>query len=206
MRIGVFGGTFDPVHDGHIRPVEATATRLQLQRVLFVPARVSPHKSSASAAAPPTDARHRVAMLALALQGKTDWSIDLEELDREPPSYTVDTLRAIRARRPGDELWLLMGTDVLAGFARWREPEEILRIARVAAFHREPYDGERVVVPGVAGIRDRCVVFDAGSVRITATEIRNDLALGRPVGGRVPGPVAEYVTKQGLYRPGATQS
>ena len=202
MRIGVFGGTFDPVHDGHILPVAAAARKFDLREVLFVPARVSPHKEGA----PPTDARHRVAMLALALQGRSDWSIDLEELDREPPSYTVDTLRAIRARRREDELWLLMGTDVLAGFGRWREPEEILRIARLAAFHREPYDGDRAVVPDVPGIRERCVVFDAGSVRITATEIRNDLALGRPVRGRVPEPVAEYVTKQGLYRPGATQS
>jgi nicotinate-nucleotide adenylyltransferase len=202
MRIGVFGGTFDPVHFGHIRPIEAAATKFQLDRVLFVPARVNPLKESAH----PVDARHRVAMLALALQGRSDWSVDLEELDREPPSYTVDTLRAIHARRPEDELCLLMGTDVLAGFARWREPEEILRIAAIAAFHREPYDGGRVVVPDVRGIRDRLVVFDAGSVKITATEIRNDLALGRPVGGRVPEPVAEYVTKQGLYRPGATQS
>jgi nicotinate-nucleotide adenylyltransferase len=202
VRIGVFGGTFDPVHFGHIRPIEVASAKFALDHVLFVPARLSPHKELSH----PTDARHRVAMLALALRGRSDWSIDLEELDREPPSYTVDTLHAIRARRPEDELWLLMGTDVLAGFARWREPEEILRIARVAAFHREPYDGDRVVVPDVAGIRDRCVVFDAGSVRITATEIRNDLALGRPVEGRVPGPVAEYVTKQGLYRPGATQS
>ena len=198
----MFGGTFDPVHFGHIRPIEAAAAKFGLDEVLFVPARISPHKESTH----PTDARHRVAMLALALQGRGDWTIDLEELDREPPSYTVDTLRAIRARRPGDELWLLMGTDVLAGFARWREPEEILRIARLGAFYRDPYAGDRVVIPDVAGIRDRCVVFDAGSVRITATEIRNDLALGRPVGGRVPVPVAEYVTKQGLYRPGATQS
>ena len=202
MRIGVFGGTFDPVHYGHLWPLEVAAAKFELRRVLFVPARISPHKELTH----PTDARHRVAMLALALQGRSDWTIDLEELDREPPSYTVETLRAIRSRHPEDELWLLMGTDVLAGFSRWREPEEILRIARVAAFHREPYDGDRVVIPEVAGIRDRCVVFDAGSVRITATEIRNDLALGRPVGGRVPVPVAEYVTKQGLYRPGATQS
>jgi len=202
MRIGVFGGTFDPVHYGHLWPIEVAAAKFELRRVLFVPARISPHKELTH----PTDARHRVAMLALALQGRSDWTIDLEELDREPPSYTVETLRAIRSRHPEDELWLLMGTDVLAGFSRWREPEEILRIARVAAFHREPYDGDRVVIPEVAGIRDRCVVFDAGSVRITATEIRNDLALGKPVGGRVPEPVAEYVTKQGLYRPGAAQS
>ena len=96
MRIGVFGGTFDPVHNGHVLPVEAAAMKFQLRRVFYVPARLSPHKDG-----PPTDARHRVAMLALAIQGRPDWSIDLEELDREPPSYTVDTLARSRRATPG---------------------------------------------------------------------------------------------------------
>ena len=140
MRIGVFGGTFDPVHNGHVLPVEAAAMKFQLQRVLYVPARLSPHKEQT-----PTDARHRVAMLALAIAGRPDWTIDLEELDRQPPSWTVDTLRSIAARHPDDELWLLMGTDILAGFARWREPAAILGLARIAAFHREPYVGRELV-------------------------------------------------------------
>jgi nicotinate-nucleotide adenylyltransferase len=197
VRIGVFGGTFDPVHNGHVLPVEAAAMKFQLRRVFYVPARVSPHKDAS-----PTDARHRVAMVALALAGRPDWSIDLQELDREPPSYTVDTLRAIQARHPGEELWLLMGTDILAGFARWKEPEEILKIARIAAFHREPFVGPGLRLPEVAGLADRLSVFDAGSVKISATDLRNDLAQGRSIGGRVPGPVAEYITKQGLYKPG----
>ena len=200
MRIGVFGGTFDPVHNGHVLPVEAAAMKFQLRRVVYVPARLSPHKHAA-----PTDPRHRVAMLALAIQGRPDWSIDLEELDREPPSYTVDTLAAIQDRQPDDELWLLMGTELLAGFARWKQPEEILRIARLAAFHREPYVGDRLELPEVAGLSDRLSVFDAGSVRISATAIRNDLAAGKGLGGRVPGPVAEYITKHGLYKPGTRE-
>jgi len=117
----------------------------------------------------------------------------------------VDTLRAIAARSPGDELWLLMGTDVLAGFARWREPKEILRLARVAAFEREPFVGAAVRVPDVPGLGDRLSVFDAGSVRIRATELRDALAAGRSIAGKVPGPVAEYMTKQGLYKPGMPQ-
>jgi nicotinate-nucleotide adenylyltransferase len=200
MRIGVFGGTFDPVHYGHLLPVEAAAVKYQLRHVSYVPARLSPHKGEA-----PTDARHRVAMLALALQGRPDWSIDLEELDREPPSYTIDTLRAIAARHPGDELWLLMGTDILAGFARWREPEAILALARIASFEREPFAGKNVRIPEVPGLADRLSVFDAGSVKISATEVRNALAAGRSIGGKVPGPVAEYMTKQGLYKPGMSQ-
>ncbi len=200
MRIGVFGGTFDPVHNGHVIPIEAAAVKFQLSRVLYVPARLSPDKET-----PPTDPRHRVAMLALATAGRPDWSLDLEELDRQPPSYTVDTLRAIAARHPSDELWLLMGTDILAGFGRWREPAEILRLARIAAFHREPFTGARLCVPDLSGLADRLTVFDAGSVRISATDLRKRLAAGTSVAGRVPEPVAEYITKQGLYKPGMPQ-
>lgn len=195
MRIGVFGGTFDPVHDGHVKPVAAAAERFRLERVIWVPARLSPLKG-----APPTDARHRVAMVALAIDGRPDWSLSFEELDREPPSFTVDTLRAFTARFLKDELWLLMGTEALAGFGRWKEPEEIVRLARIAAFHREPFVGERVHVPDVPGIRNRLEVFDGGSFKISATDLRDDLGRGGTAAGRVPEPVAEYITKHRLYR------
>src|SRR5262245_39539136 len=164
MRIGVFGGTFDPVHYGHLRPIEATAKKFGLERVLYVPARLSPLKTE-----PPTDARHRVAMLALALEGRPDWSISFLELDREPPSYTADTLAAIARAHSGAELWLLMGTDALAGFARWSRPAEILKRARIAAFEREPFAGGAISIPEVPGLRDRLEVFDAGSVKISST-------------------------------------
>ena len=200
MRLGVFGGTFDPPHNGHVLPIEAAAMKYQLRRVLYVPARLSPHKHDS-----PTDPRHRVAMLALAIQGRSDWSIDLDELDRDAPSFSLDTLRNVAKRHPGDELWLLMGTDVLSGFARWRQPEEIVKLARIAAFHREPFIGDGLVVPKVPGLSDRLSVFDAGSVKISATDIRDDLVKGRSVAGRVPGPVAEYITKHGLYKTGMPQ-
>ncbi|MFN2385289.1 MAG: nicotinate (nicotinamide) nucleotide adenylyltransferase [Thermoanaerobaculia bacterium] len=197
MRVGVFGGTFDPVHVGHIEPVEAAAEKFGLERVLYVPARVSPHKGP-----PAADPRHRVAMLALALEGRPARQILLDELDRQPPSYTVDTLRHLSARLLHDEIWLLMGTDTLAGFAGWREPEEILRLARIAAFHREPFTGERLVLPDVPGLRERLEVFDGGSFTISATDLRKDLSRGADVRGRVPASVAEYITKHRLYRNG----
>ncbi len=180
--------------------VEAAARRFRLERVIYVPARLSPHKQ-----APPTDARHRIAMLALALEGHTDWSIGFEELDREPPSYTVDTLRAYAARWPGAELWLLMGTDTLAELARWREPREIVRLARIAAFHREPFAGDGLRIPEITGLRDRLEVFDAGSVRIAGTDLRESLRRGESAGGWVPASVAEYITKHGLYGSGAAR-
>jgi nicotinate (nicotinamide) nucleotide adenylyltransferase len=195
MRIGVLGGTFDPVHFGHLRTVEAAAERFGLGEVIYVPARRSPFKEET-----PTDPRHRVAMLALALDGHPGWRIAFDELDREPPSYTVDTLRALSARSGGAELWLLMGTDTLAHLARWREPEEIVRLARIAAFHREPFVGEGLRVPEVPGLANRLEVFDAGSVKISSSGLRESLRRGESAAGSVPGPVAEYITKHGLYR------
>lgn len=174
--------------------------KFSLERVLFVPARLSPHKNE-----PPTDDRHRVAMLALALAGRPDWSLAQDELDRDGPSYTVDTLRALAARFPGDETWLLMGTDTLAGFGRWKEPEEIVGLARIAAFEREPFAGSGLVIPNVAGLPERLSVFDAGSVRISASDLRKDLSDGKSAAGRVPESVAEYITKQGLYRSGVAR-
>ncbi|MEO8348582.1 MAG: nicotinate-nicotinamide nucleotide adenylyltransferase, partial [Acidobacteriota bacterium] len=169
-RVGVFGGTFDPVHDGHVGPVARAAKIYGLDRVIWVPARISPHKG-----APPTDARHRVAMLGLALAGRPDWTLSFEELDREPPSYTVDTLRALSARFLRDELWLLMGTDALVGLERWKEPDEIVRLARIAAFHREPFIGERLRLPRIAGLENRVEVFDGGSFKISSTDLRDGL-------------------------------
>lgn len=195
MRIGVLGGTFDPVHFGHLRTVEAAAARFDLGTVLYVPARRSPFKDES-----PADPRHRVAMLALALNGHPDWRIAFDELDREPPSYTVDTLRALTARSGGADLWLLMGTDTLAHLARWREPEEIVRLARIAAFHREPFVGGGLRVPEIPGLSNRLEVFDAGSVKISASGLRASLRRGETAADSVPGPVAEYITKHGLYR------
>ncbi|MEP6768548.1 MAG: nicotinate (nicotinamide) nucleotide adenylyltransferase [Acidobacteriota bacterium] len=200
MRTGVFGGTFDPVHLGHVAMAEAAARKFGMSSVLFLPARLSPHKT-----APPTDARHRVAMLALALAGRPDWSIAFEDLDREGPSFTVDTLRALSARSLQPDLWLLMGTDTLAGLARWKEPAEIVRLARIAAFYRDPFRGEGLVVPEVPGLADRLDVFDAGSVRISSTELREQLSSGQRPAGQVPPAVAEYITKHGLYSAGVVE-
>jgi nicotinate-nucleotide adenylyltransferase len=97
-------------------------------------------------------------------------------------------------------LWLLMGTEALAGFGRWKDPEEIVRLARIAAFHREPFVGDRVRIPNVSGLENRLEVFDGGSFKISATDLRDDLGRGGSPAGRVPEPVGEYITKHRLYR------
>ncbi len=197
MKIGIFGGTFDPVHYGHLRPIDAAAGALALDSVFYVPNARSPFKGESA----PAPAAHRVAMLALALQGRPDRTISLCELDRPGPSYTVDTLREFARLFPGSELTFLLGTDALAGLARWKEPAEIVRLARVAAFVREPFGPERVLAePALAPLRNSVVILDSVRVTISSSELRGALARGASVTGSMPAPVEEYIVKQGLYR------
>jgi nicotinate-nucleotide adenylyltransferase len=201
MKLGVFGGTFDPVHKGHLEPVAAVAAAIPLDRVIFVPTSRSPWKEAEA----PAPAEHRVAMLALALAGRPDFSLSLAEIERGGPSYTVDTLRAIARARPADSLYFLLGTDALAGFELWREPLEILRLARLAAFVREPHEpGPLLSSPLLSANRSSVLIFDAVRVKISSTEVRRAVARGESIAGTTPPAVEEYIVKQGLYKNSGT--
>src|SRR5437763_6498932 len=134
MRLGVFGGTFDPVHFGHLASAEEAAYRLCLPRVLFVPARCQPLKG----AAPHASAADRLAMLRLAVADNPCFAVSTAELDRPAPSYTVDTLRALRAgaNGPACELYFLLGVDAANTLLDWHEPAELLRLARLVVMTR----------------------------------------------------------------------
>ena len=197
MKLGIFGGTFDPVHDGHLKPAAAVAAAIPLDRVIFVPAHRSPGKERET----PAPAEHRVAMLALALAGRRDFSLSLAEVERGGPSYTVETLRAIARERPADELYFLLGTDALAGFEHWVEPLDILRLARLAAFVREPYEpGPILASPFLSGQRSSVLIFDSVRVKISSTGVRRAISRGESIAGTTPPAVEEYIAKQGLYR------
>jgi nicotinate-nucleotide adenylyltransferase len=197
VRIGVFGGTFDPVHYGHLRPAEEVARALDLDTVFFVPNNQSPIKPDQSAA----DPRHRVAMLALALSGNRKFVLSLEELDRPAPSFTVATLSLYRSRFPAAEIFLLLGTDALASFSRWRDPEGIFRLARLAAFVREPVGEQRLWAdPLIASRRESILIFDSVRVTISSTQIRQAIRNGKPISGWTPPGVEEYIFKQNLYK------
>ena len=201
MRIGVFGGTFDPVHNGHLMPAAAVASAIPLDRVLFVPTSRSPWKPDET----PVRAEHRAAMLALALAGRPDFSLSLIEVERGGPSYTIETLRAIAREHPGDELYFLLGTDALAGFDRWVEPLEILRHARLAAFVREPFEPQPLLsTPFLAAHRSSVLIFDTVRVKISSTAVRRAIARGESISGVTPPAVEEYIVKQGLYRDSGT--
>jgi len=131
-RLGILGGTFDPVHNGHLRLAEAALAQLSLDRVLFVPAGTPWRKPERDI----SPAATRLAMLKLAIKGKKRFEISTAETDREGPSYTVETLAELGSGHPGAELFLVIGEDALTDLPNWREPEQILELAVVAVAPR----------------------------------------------------------------------
>jgi nicotinate-nucleotide adenylyltransferase len=189
MRIGVFGGTFDPPHTGHLIVASAAFDALRLDRLLFVPAAVPPHKVGAVIATP----AQRREMVRRAIEGDARFEIEEMELDRPGPSYTVDTLRALREREPGAELFFLLGADQLRELHTWREPEEVARLACLAVLSR---GGEPTPDAG----RYRFVPVAVPRIDIAATEIRARIRDGRSARYLVPEAILRTV--EGLYAVG----
>ena len=185
--VGLFGGSFDPVHHGHLIVGQSAAESLGLETLRFVPVREQPFKQGRHGASP----GHRAAMLDLAVAGSAGLQVERAELERSGPSYTVDTLRAIRAREPGIELTLLLGADAAAELEAWHQAAEIPRLATVVVFARPG-----VPVP-VSPLIARSIQVPA--IEISATEVRRRAREGRSLRYWVPDPVAEYVTLHRLY-------
>lgn len=185
--LGLLGGSFDPVHHGHLIVAQAAAETLGLDGLRFVPAREQPFKRGRHGAAP----EHRAAMLELAVAGSPGFGVETAELERPGPSYTVDTLRALRARAPDTPLTLLLGADAAAELAAWRSAAELPTLARIVVFAR----------PGTP-VPDSPLIHQAITVPvidISATEVRRRARAGRPLRYWVPDAVAEYVTRHRLY-------
>jgi len=205
MRIGVFGGSFDPVHYGHLLAAESAREQMALDRVLFVPAAAPPHKPGRILAEP----RHRLEMLTLAIGGHDAFTASTIELDRGGISYTVDTLATLAAEHPSDTLVLLLGPDALAGLATWKDPCRIATQAEIVPIERERLDdltaaaagGDLAGVLGVAtlaAILGRRVRMPAVDIR--ATDLRAAIAAGRSIRYRTPRSVEQYIITHGLYR------
>lgn len=188
MRIGVFGGTFDPPHLGHLVAASDAAQALGLSRVLWVPSAQHPFKGEAVR----TPAALRLEMTRAAIAGDARFQAEPLELEREGPSFTVDTLRELNGRAPGCELWLLVGADNLPDLPKWREAEEIPRLARLAVVTRE---GEGA--PAEGGTQARRVAVTR--VDVSATEIRRRVAAGETIRYLVPERVRAIIEREGLY-------
>ena len=196
--LGILGGTFDPIHLGHLAIAEEARETLGLERVLLVPAAHPPHKPDR----PITDAGHRLAMAELAVVGNPAFTVSPMEIERGGLSYTVDTLAELRPDGDGvAPLWFILSAEALAGFPSWREPDRILELARLAVMPRG--EGERVDAAWVAAHfpgRDDRVRFLAGPLLpISGSVVRRRVAAGRSIRYLVPDPVARYIADHALY-------
>jgi nicotinate-nucleotide adenylyltransferase len=183
QKIGIYGGTFDPVHHAHLILARVALERFALEKIVFVPTRLSPHKN-ASVATPEA----RLQMLRSAIEGEAQFEVDDCELQREPPSYTIDTVEKLRQKYPGAHLFLLIGDDNLAGLPSWRGFEDLRTMVTFVVLQRAftPVAHEYLSV-------DR-------RIDISATEIRNRIASGRSIHYLVPRGVEQIIHARGLYR------
>ena len=209
MQLGIFGGTFDPPHVGHLLAASDAIEHLGLDRLVFVPAAVQPLKAARDTA----PALDRLAMVRLTVGRDPRLQADSVELDREGLSYTVDTLREFGRRYPSAERYFLVGADVLATFAQWCEPQTVLELATLAVLTRRS-DGEDDARVQQAVVRRRgsvTTVLDEALARrstlvptrridVSSTEIRDRVRAGRSIHGFVTDAVADYIGSHGLYR------
>lgn len=185
MRIGLFGGSFDPVHHGHLLAARALREQLGLDEVRLIPAAAQPLKRKGHHAG----AAHRGAMVELSLRGEPGLVYDPIELERGGPSYSVDTLRDLTARLPGAAFTLLLGSDAAADLPRWRESDAIRALAEVVIFRRAGEPSPPGVVPAI----------ELPAFELSATEIRARVRAGQSIRYMVPDAVAEYIAAHRLY-------
>lgn len=203
MRLGIYGGTFDPVHFGHLLLAEQCREQCQLDEVRFVPAASPPHKDDTTI----TSAKDRVHMLDFALSGCADLTVSDLELRREGPSYTVDTLQQLTDEDDSRELFLLMGMDSLVDFPTWREPGRILELATLVAVNRRSQHNVSMQQTAVATLEqqfprsaDRIRIVEIPDIDISATDLRRRTGEGRSIRFLTPRPVAMYIAEHHLYQ------
>lgn len=182
-KLAIYGGTFDPIHHGHLILAREARERLNLDAVIFVPAAVSPFKNQ-----PAAPAADRLEMLEAAIAGEPGFALDRFELDRAPPSYTIDMVEHIRAQTPDAELFYLIGQDNVTGLASWHRFGELEKLVRFVVLDRtgEPTNHSHPVIHR--------------KVDISATEIRNRVAQGRSIRYLVPGAVEDIIRRRRLYQ------
>ena len=196
-RIGLFGGTFDPPHLGHLCIALWARGRLRLDEVVLVPAGQPPHK----AGRPVTRAAHRLAMTRLAVKDLEGFRVSTLEVRRRGPSFTVDTLRAWRRAQPRARLYLILGADGLAEFRSWHEPAEIARLATLVVAGRPGSRRSHALHPGIP--HARVLWLDNPTLAVSSSAVRARARRGLSLAHDVPGSVARYVARHRLYRRGA---
>jgi nicotinate-nucleotide adenylyltransferase len=201
-RIGMLGGTFDPIHAGHLALAHVALDQLGLDQVLFVPAGQPPHKRGR----PITPAEDRLAMVELAIAAEPLLAVSRIEIDRPGPSYTADTAEAlVNGPETHDrpiELTVILSAESFADLPSWHDPGRLLRLARIAVAPRQghPAPTPTWLAQRLPGFADRVVVLEGPHLDISASDIRARVAAGRPIDQLVPPPVAAYIEAHHLYR------
>lgn len=198
MKIGILGGTFDPIHNGHIKIAEETKKQLVLDKVMFVPAG-QPWMKVDRAVSP---ARHRVEMLRLAIAGHPDFELSLSEVNRPGSTYTVETISDLRAQfGEKTELFFIVGWDGLLHLPQWKDTSRLVKLCRIVAVPRPGYvlPDFKKLEKQIPGLSDSLILLDKPEIAISATEIRKRVAEGLSIHGLVPAPVADYIKEHNLY-------
>ena len=201
MKIGIYGGTFDPFHRGHLETALAARDTMQWDRILFVPAFVQPFKQDRTFASP----YHRFAMVAAATIDRDFMFVSPVELERGRVSYTVDTLEELRVQHPGDTLDWVIGDDNLEKLHEWKSPERIFELANFAVLVRSrrevpPYLASRVCEPSQRPTHGTISFAGNPVVTVSSTDVRRRSQEGQPIDELVPPPVSRYIQHYGLYR------
>ena len=200
-RIGIFGGSFDPIHFGHLLLAELCCESFQLDQIRFLVANVSPFKTDQQ----PASDKDRIEMVMLAIGGNPKFEIDTREIDRGGVSYTIDSVRSISAELPGSKLFLLMGSDALADIAKWREPSELFRLVTPSVISRggvgdPPWN---VLEPYIDPIRMMEILkskVTAPQIEISSRDLRERCRRGKSIRYQVPSAVEMFIRERGLYR------
>ncbi len=187
-RIGLFGGSFDPVHIGHLLMARDALEQLHLERLIFVPASVNPHRTHATPRAP---ASARLEMVRLAISDEPRFEADSLELDREGPSYSIDTVECLQRRWPASEIFLLIGEDNLQKLSTWHRYDQLCQKVRFVCFGRTHPGGPPDTLPPIHRLQRR--------IDISSTEIRVRIAKQLPIRYLVPEPVCRFIDTHGLY-------
>lgn len=196
-RIGVFGGTFDPIHFGHLRMAEEARELFALNTVLFVPNFISPFKLDRTVTPGPL----RAEMIRQAIADNPYFAVESREIERVGPSYTVDTLRAMRAENAAAELFFLTGTDAVKGLPQWKAPEELLVLARFIAAARPGVQKQEVLAALPDAWEERILFLPMPELDISSTDLRVRVGEGRSLRYLTPRPVEEFVREHRLYLP-----
>jgi len=198
MNIGVFGGTFDPVHKGHLAMVEEVRNRLNLAEVLFIPAGQPWLKISR----PISVAQHRVQMVRLAIAGKPYCKLSTIEIERPGPTYTIDTIVQLQTKLGAEaELYFILGWDSFYELPQWKESSRLVKMCHLVAVPRTGYPSPELnsLEAAVPGLKGSAVILNLPEIDISASEIRNRVARGLPIDHLVPEPVDKYIREHGLY-------